>query len=73
MKLQWQILLGLVLVFALLATSLQAKSLEEVEEDDESLSGDAESDESQPEQGAIQADYLDVANYVPTPSPWWWN
>ncbi|EDW27618.1 GL20375 [Drosophila persimilis] len=78
MKLQWQIVFGLMLVFAVLASMAvaQPSSLEadEVEDSgsDESLVGDPESDESQTaEEANVQQDYINVADYTRPPPPWW--
>ncbi|XP_026838947.1 uncharacterized protein LOC113564650 [Drosophila erecta] len=63
MKVFYQIILGLALIFAILSSLTYAKPLK----DNES----SESDESLPKD--IQQDYLNVANYVTAPPPWWWN
>ncbi|KAH8420251.1 hypothetical protein KR009_008330 [Drosophila setifemur] len=71
MKIQWQVILGLML-FALLASLTNAQSPEEdaTDEADDSLIGDSESDESAP-QAVVQSDYLNVGDYVRPPPPWW--
>ncbi|KAH8362164.1 hypothetical protein KR084_006602 [Drosophila pseudotakahashii] len=71
MKLFQQIILGLVLIFAVMSSLSTAQPLEDNSEADESLVGDAESVESLPDD--VQQDYLNVANYVTAPPPWWWN
>ncbi|XP_017114124.1 uncharacterized protein LOC108137110 [Drosophila elegans] len=72
MKLFYQIILGLVLIFAIMSSVTNAKSLEDddaTDESDESLIGDAESIESSPQD--VQQDYLNVGDYVRPPPPWW--
>ncbi|SPP88855.1 uncharacterized protein LOC117590496 [Drosophila guanche] len=76
MKLQWQVIFGLMLVFAVLASMAVAQPLEEDDVDDsgsdESLLGDDESYEAQAgEEGNVQQDYLNVADYTRPPPPWW--
>ncbi|BFG00917.1 uncharacterized protein DMAD_00802 [Drosophila madeirensis] len=76
MKLHWQIIFGLMLVFAVLASMAVAQPLEEDDVDDsgsdESLLGDDESDEAQAgEAGNVQQDYINVADYTRPPPPWW--
>lgn len=71
MKLCWQIILGLVLVFAVMTSFARAGSLEDDEEADSSLIGDSESDESGASAADVQQDYLNVGDYVRPPPPWW--
>ncbi|XP_016995436.1 uncharacterized protein [Drosophila takahashii] len=68
MKLFQQIILGLVLIFAIMSSLSTAQPLE----DDDSLIGDSESNESSVPDD-VQQDYLNVADYVTAPPPWWWN
>ncbi|XP_022214618.2 uncharacterized protein LOC111069046 [Drosophila obscura] len=73
MKLQWQIIFGLMLVFAVLASLAVAQPLEEDELDDSGSDESVASDPAAAEDVNVQQDYLNVADYTKAPSPWWWN
>ncbi|EDW43692.1 uncharacterized protein LOC6615851 [Drosophila sechellia] len=71
MKVFYQIIPALVLIFAILSSLTYANPLNDNNLDESVQSGNSESDESIPND--IQQDYLNVANYVTASPPWWWN
>ncbi|XP_016938711.2 uncharacterized protein [Drosophila suzukii] len=70
MKLFQQIILGLVLIFAIMSSLASAKP-QEAKDLDESLVENSELGESVPE--GAQQDYINVADYTTASPPWWWN
>nr|NP_001245446.1 uncharacterized protein Dmel_CG43182 [Drosophila melanogaster]AFH07162.1 uncharacterized protein Dmel_CG43182 [Drosophila melanogaster] len=71
MKVFYQIISALALIFAILSYLTYADPLNDSNLDESRQIGNSESDESVPND--IQQDYLNVANYVTASPPWWWN